>query len=958
MENPMDKWREPSNDDLPLPVENGTEDLQLTDSPGDVLPPSEGMVPFPADETTVSVEQPSRKHAFFLLEEDTPLTRPKGVRAFFFDNRFVLLAFLLPLAALSVVFAIYRVVPFGNNTILRIDLYHQYAPFFQELYRKLMGEGNLLYSFQTGLGTNFLGNFFNYLSSPFSLLILLFGEQNITEAIAAMVALKCAISSAAFCFYLKKSQKRQGYLAVGLSLAYAMCAYFTAYYWNVMWMDGLYLTPLVLLGLESLIREKKWKLYVFSLAMLMVCSYYIAFMVCLFTVFYFFAYYWGSKEQRLFKGFDHFAGSLLRYGLFSVLAVALAAVALLPMWQALSTSSATNGSFPSDWKLYFNGYEFVANLLPGVSPTIRSSAELITPNVYCGALAVFCYPLYLFSEKIPWREKLASLVLLLLLLASFSVNIFNYIWHAFHFPNDLPYRQSFLFCFLLLTMLYRVLVNFREWKVWQLLLCGGLCLAFVGSVAYFGQANTNIGTILFAAFAFAIYSWVACQLVSDRFSMRLLSLVLLVCLFVEVTMQNACYWQSDQPKQSYYAHLEEIEDILSDLEQEDPGFYRVEKDKSKTRNDPSLYGYRGVSTFSSLANEATSKTMRKLGMSGNNINSYTYETTTPFFNSIFSLKYIMSQKPLLDTSMYTELWRSDNYTVYENNYFLPVLFEMGQSGLNTPLNSPDVFQNQCNLLYTLTGNSDANRIFDRVSFESMTAEYAQLKQAPTQGGIFQYVPTETGEEQTPSFSTSIVPKETQHLFLFVTSSSVEQLTVMTAQGGRVTYDVKRPYIIDLGFCEQGESILLEFAATSSESAGSFRMHAYAANHQVYRSLYQSLQQGQVDITSATDSVLTAQIVSEKSGDYFVSIPYDELWKVYVDGNEVETKAVANAFLSFHVEKGSHQVSLVYHQRGLELGTMISGGTLAFLLLLILLTNIIDRKKRQRVGDRPEKGDRL
>ena len=33
--------------------------------------------------------------------------------------------------------------------------------------------------------------------------------------------------------------------------------------------------------------------------------------------------------------------------------------------------------------------------------------------------------------------------------------LLNYIWHAFHFPNDLPYRFSFMYSFILLTMAYK-----------------------------------------------------------------------------------------------------------------------------------------------------------------------------------------------------------------------------------------------------------------------------------------------------------------------------------------------------------------------------------------------------------------------------------------------------------------------------------------------------------------------
>ena len=82
-------------------------------------------------------------------------------------------------------------------TILRMDLYHQYGPLFAELYDRITTGGSLLYSWESGLGSSFLGNFLNYLSSPVTLIILLFGHENIPEAIAAMSVIKAVLPTLA-----------------------------------------------------------------------------------------------------------------------------------------------------------------------------------------------------------------------------------------------------------------------------------------------------------------------------------------------------------------------------------------------------------------------------------------------------------------------------------------------------------------------------------------------------------------------------------------------------------------------------------------------------------------------------------------------------------------------------------------------------------------------------------------
>lgn len=108
----------------------------------------------------------------------------------FYENRFVWISFAASALVMLLVYICFELIPFGSRTILRMDLYHQYGPLFAELYERLVGGESLIYSWDTGLGSSFLGNFYNYLSSPLSVIILLFGHSNIPEAIATMILLK------------------------------------------------------------------------------------------------------------------------------------------------------------------------------------------------------------------------------------------------------------------------------------------------------------------------------------------------------------------------------------------------------------------------------------------------------------------------------------------------------------------------------------------------------------------------------------------------------------------------------------------------------------------------------------------------------------------------------------------------------------------------------------------------
>ena len=390
-------------------------------------------------------------------------------------NHCVAFAFLATASIMFFVFFAFEMFPFGDTTILRMDLYHQYGPLFAELYERVTRGDSLLYSWNTGGGGGFLGNFYNYLSSPVAAIIYVLGHRNIPEAIAFMVLIKAALASAAFCWYLKHSTGKSNLLMSGFGVLYSFCGFFIAYYWNVMWLDAMYLLPVVALGIERIINQRKCGIYIAGLFVAFVSNYYMALMLCIFSVIYFVAYYFGNyamfayyrevpqyldkdgklkksrlesvKSSRLLAGGAVFAGS-------SVLAAGLAAFALIPVFFVLRSCSATSGTFPRDFKEYFHIFDFLANHLASVDPTIRSSGDNVLPNVYCGIATVLLVPLYFFVKSEKLSAKIANVAVLAVMFYSFNTNYANYVWHGLHFPNDLPYRFSFIYSFLILRIAY------------------------------------------------------------------------------------------------------------------------------------------------------------------------------------------------------------------------------------------------------------------------------------------------------------------------------------------------------------------------------------------------------------------------------------------------------------------------------------------------------------------------
>ena len=72
-----------------------------------------------------------------------------------------LAAFLIPFLICVIICIANGVYPFGDYCILHVDMYHQYCPFFTEFLEKLQNGGSLMYSWNLGLGSDFVGSRFS-----------------------------------------------------------------------------------------------------------------------------------------------------------------------------------------------------------------------------------------------------------------------------------------------------------------------------------------------------------------------------------------------------------------------------------------------------------------------------------------------------------------------------------------------------------------------------------------------------------------------------------------------------------------------------------------------------------------------------------------------------------------------------------------------------------------------------
>lgn len=861
----------------------------------------------------------------------------KNGRAYklFFNNRFILLSMLIALLGILFIYSVFTVFPFGDTTVLRMDLYHQYGPLFVELFDRVVEHKSFTYSWISGGGSSFLGNYFNYLSSPLTTLIFLFDRIQMPFAISFLVALKCILSAGTFTLYLKKSQKSHSCIAASFGVLYAFSAYFLAYFWNIMWLDGMIILPLIILGIENIINKGSCRLYIISLILLLYSSYYIGYMTCIFSVIYFLAYfiitsnsvakidesYVSSKKFSIGNLVNNkFLNRFFRFVISSLLAGAICACFLIPVYFILSGCSATSGNFPSGFDSYFTVFDFIETHFANLETTIRSSGDDVLPNVYCGILCLILSPLFVINKEIKLKEKAVYIALLLFLIFSFNNNIANYIWHAFHFPNDLPYRFSYMYSFIMLIISFKALSHIRAIGIKEIGIIGMVWIAVVAVAQEIPTAKMN-ESVIYITIAFLIIWTAVLMFIKKGTAGKVIIYALVVAVtFCEIIISDTKAFSLSQKQSDYIENYDTYVESIDYIKENDNSLFRTELCSLNTRMDPCLYGYNGISTFSSMAYETYSGLQYSLGMYGNRINSYTYNTQTPIYNMMYNIKYLIyrCENTRPSTQLYTKYYEAseEKSIVFENDYYLPISF-----CVNSDINLWDVsegnpFRVQSEFFNLATGYSN---VFTEAEF--IDCQYSGIiGDSVTKSGSY-WFSNESGSNY-GSADITISAVTNGNLYLYVTSRDSNNISCTTPEY-EISQSIETPYILDLGYANTGDEFTVSIDFSDTDNEGSFEIYACSINQEVFDKGYNKLSVGSLNITEHNDTSIKGTVTAKENCVLYSSIPYDKGWKVYVDGEKAEIFEIGNSQLGIMLKPGEHTVEYKYIPRGAIIGIPIS-----------------------------------
>ncbi|MBR6534506.1 MAG: YfhO family protein [Clostridia bacterium] len=927
------------------------------------------------------------------IKKPTFISRLKTVfgRIMSSPSLYLLACFLLPLLLMWTIFIIRGVYPFGDKSVLVLDLNAQYVYFFEGMRDILQGDNSPFYTWYRALSGEFSGMYAYYVASPFAIITLFFSEEGITEALLAMTLLKCGSMGLTFGYYLHKTRPSKPVYVIMFSCMYALSSYAFVQAMNTMWMDALIYLPLILLGLEALIDKGRFLLYTSTLALCFIANFYIGFMVAIFVVLYF-MYYYISRYKM--SDFGKFFFSFYKFAFFSVIGACISAVILIPTYYSLSFGKNDFSNPTYTFSAKFDFLEIITQMMPNSYDTVRPEG---LPFIYCGIVAILLLPLYFLTSRIRSRQRVMGGVMLAIMVLSFTGSTIDLFWHGMQKPNWLNYRYSFMFIFLVLIFAYDAL-RFLRMQTFRVVFATGGILGVVVMMIQklvdvengefdwlYTKAETSGGyepglllTIWFWMIMIGVLTallWAVAKKKSKAASIVLCSVVCLE-LFINgiydmFKLHDDVYYST---RTSYVEFFDRWRGITQDVQKSDISLYRMEKTAHRKVNDNMTLRLRGISGSTSTLNASVITLLNKLGYASKSHWSK-YVGTNPVADSLIGIKYVLTDdeekmmpefEKLLQqvdpTS--TDVTEPDMLYAYENPYALPMLYGVSEDilkydwdrknedGKIIEYSAPTILNS---IVSAMLG--EETQIFVPVKITSKETDGVREAYA---GGYthHKYALLDSGGKGTVSFTFTV--EQSGSIYIHFPSQYPRNTTLrvrdnapgesssgFVSKGSYLTNETHS--ILYIGEYEKGHEVTVQLNLKENDLYFNCNQdYIFFFDDNAFELAFKKLAQSKIKVSDFSDTHIKGTIDVQKGDELiFTSIPYDEGWTVKVDGKKVPLQKSLDSLLCFTASEGEHTIELSYIPQGFIIGLIAC----IFGLALLCTLTVIDLKRRKKRKER-------
>lgn len=868
-----------------------------------------------------------------------------------------LLSFLLPAGIVLLIYAINGKCPFGSGTMLDCDAGAQYYPFFLLFRRTVRQGGSLLYSWAAGMGSNFWALLAYYCLNPWNLIGLLLPDTALIPFFSLSICFRLGLAGLFFSVLLRTVRPENTDLSnVVFSLIYALNAWLVSNQFQLIWLDTVILTPLVLSGLILLVRDRKPVRYVAVLCLSLFCSPYMSFITCCMT-----GLCWIGLLIVLKKKLRELPRETGRFLGCSVLAAGIAAVSLVPMAFALTRTASpaqflppldlVDGSLPA----YFT------QMIDGTFPIMHTGL----PNISAGMLAVILLTGYLTARRIPLRERIVTGMLFLFLMVSLWYVPLNYVWHGLHIPNGFVHRFAHL------VPLVTAFMGWRYVSTWDApegkargirFLQIGCMTAVTAGWLYLADLESASDVLMVSVLFAALYSLVLVWLAARKESRGLAHFVLLLLAGAEAFVNLSLVMQHRGADFTVFQltprpEIEQSAALLrGDAEKQQQLLYRTALHQTDGMSDSVynkalLYDLASSSEFySSLIPAELCGFCGSVGMDSEyGVNYYLYSDLSPLAALMISQQYVISPDGEPEPPQFYR--RLGDSAAYAFRYLLPAGFCLPEKAADSVIEGSSYPERQNQLFRSVSG-------YDESLFRMLPAA------SPETNGTMQAEPSAdklhctVGTEKNGSLILSYTA-DADGYCIFDLQADVQVQGAVHAY--YVSVDGKRqieqafglsnsfePFttLHPIGQLKKGQEIQIELhLAKGTES--DVGIAAAILDEAVFERFYQKCTEERFQVTACSGRTLTGTVNAERDTMLYLSVPYDKGWHVTVDGVSAETVPLFDAMTGVPMQKGVHEIRMRFIPQGMIPGAAICAGSLlCAAVMLILFRNRRNNQKSE------------
>ncbi len=893
-------------------------------------------------------------------------------------RKFYRIVFFLPMAVLLLMYATRQVFPFGNNSLLVLDLNAQYIAYYEAYRDAFWGDGSLMYNWSRTLGGEFFGIMAYYTGSPFMLIYVLFPKKLITEALLFTALLRTGFAAVTFAYYLRKSRGASGIRVVIFSTLYSLMMYMVLHQMNPMWLDAVIGLPLIMLGVEQLLTEGKYLLYTVTLSAVFISNFYIGYMVAIFTAAYFFYAYFVKCHGQKGK-IARFFPQLGKFAFFSILAAIISAAMLISAYFSLSLGKFEFTDPSYALKPKFAIWDALPKFLFAAYDTVRPEG---LPTLSIGMMPLFLVPLYFVNRKIPVKEKIMSAVIVFFLFMSMTMSTVDLVWHGLQNPNWLNYRYSFILCGFLLVMAFDAFNNVEDGYTPGNVAAAGLgLLAFILLVEKYGyeyiDARITIWGSLLWVVVYAGFLAYDASKGGRPHSATLVVLTGVICAELYLSgFANLMYVDADvvfTSRKNYRDFVDTTLPVARKLQEMDKGFYRTEKTYIRTVNDNMAFGFKGISHSSSTLNADAIAYVGKLGYSTSG-HWTQYRYSVPSVDAIVGIKYVLTKSD--NTFGMVPLFEENGIHVLENPLAFPIVYPVSEKYYEylkakeeeqlAPGEVANPFDEQNRMISAMIGSDEVIEFYTPIPTPKM--DYLNVNTKQYGQGYTKYYPETEGNSHIEFKLEGLGDREMYAAFpsayprkvnIWLRTKNPDGGTTkedgsyvpMTTDSFHGTYfDGSNNAIIPLGQYPEGEEFSVLIGIPSKESGGSGEVFLrdllfYTFDKELFLEKTAELRSSVAKIELVRATKIEMDVTVKDNQRMFTSIPYERGWKVKANGEAVPVVRTEDGLVGFTLPQGTYRVTITFLPDYFVIGMTLS---ILGVVLLVLLTLVHRYMKKYKV----------